>query len=136
MTAIASTTHVDRHFERMTKAALESMAQQIRTRYIPQLIEHDFNKHIGVLLYGKVAKMHDGEFGLYVVSGLFDNKEEKCIYLTGSPKMVWNKYQKYLDDLEELITVEKKINKPEVVQPPIPSNLADLLEIHLDSTAI
>ncbi len=51
---IASTTHIDRHNERMAKSALDGMAVQIKERFIPQLIEHDLNQHIGVGLYGEV----------------------------------------------------------------------------------
>jgi len=53
ITGIASTAHIDRHNERMAKSALDSMATQIKEKFIPQLIEHDPNQHVGVILYGE-----------------------------------------------------------------------------------
>ena len=57
----------------MAKVALDMFAGQICNKYIPTLIEHDPNKQIGVLLYGKVAQLEDEEFALYIVSGIFEN---------------------------------------------------------------
>ena len=76
-TGIASTTHIDRHNERMAKSAIDGMAEQIKERFIPQLIEHDPKQHIGVVLYGEVFLLKDGEFALGIVSGIFENNEEK-----------------------------------------------------------
>jgi hypothetical protein len=138
ITAIASTTHIDLHNERMAKSALDSMALQIRSKYIPQLIDHDFNRQIGILLYGKVAPMVDGEFALYVVSGVFEDELEKQSYISGSPNMVWQKYEHYLDDIEKLekqTLVSKKTNPSKAIHKGQP-NIADLLETHLDSTQV
>ena len=37
-----------------TKEYLEGMAEQIREKIIPLLIEHDWRKQIGVILYGGI----------------------------------------------------------------------------------
>jgi hypothetical protein len=41
-----STTHIDKQGEKMAKSALDSMAIQVNTKYIPQLIEHDWNRQV------------------------------------------------------------------------------------------
>jgi len=133
---IASTTHIDRHNERMAKSALDGMAVQIKERYIPQLIEHDLNQHIGVGLYGEVFQLKDGEYALGIVSGIFENEEERERYKTGQPNNVWQDYKKYLD-IDELL----KLNKQNHQTKPInffsqDSDIADLLETHLDSTQV
>lgn len=138
MTAVASTTHLDLHNERMSKLALEGMASQIRSKYIPQLINHDFSKQIGVLLYGKVSPLEDGEFALCVVSGIFESELEKQNYKLGSPNTVWRKYKHYLDDAKQLSKQKNGKRKPQRLSFNTKSDLyiADLLETHLDSTQV
>lgn len=138
---IASTTHLNRHNECMTKSALEGAADQIKSRYIPQLIEHDWNRHIGVILYGEVFQLKDSHYALGVVMGLFDSEEEKEIYKTGERNKVWGEYRKYLN-IQELIhlTAKKRKDSPDKIRNtnycPADPNLADLLETHLDSTQV
>jgi len=132
---IGSTTHLDRHNERMAKSALDGMADQIKEKYIPQLIEHDWNKHIGVLLYGEVFQLKDGEYALGIVTGLFENNEEKEKYKSGQPNIVWQDYKKYLN-INELINLSGGKTSDSVSKNGIPINIADLLEIHLDSTQV
>jgi len=132
---IASTTHIDRHNERMAKSALDGMADQIKEKYIPQLVEHDWNRHVGVLLYGEVFQLKDGEYALGVVTGLFENEDEKNEFKSGQPNRVWQNYKHYLNT-EELIRLSDQ-KKPDLVnQNRIPVNVADLLETHLDSTQV
>lgn len=132
---IASTTHLDRHNERMAKSALDSMADQIKEKYIPQLIEHDWNRHIGVLLYGEVFQLKDGEYALGVVTGLFENENDKNEFKSGKPNKIWQNYKKYLD-IEELINLNDKNKIDLVKQNDIPISIADLLEVHIDSTQV
>ena len=133
-TAIASTTHIDLHNERMSKSALDGMALQICSKYIPQLIDHDFNRQTGIVLYGKVVPFTDGEFALCVVSGLFENESEKQKYKLGSPNVVWKEYKHHLDDIKELIP-NKIINSSLTVRRH-EATVADLIETHLDSTQV
>jgi len=130
---IASTTHIDRHYERMAKSALDSGAEQINERLIPHLIEHDWNQHVGVLLFGGVFKLDDGEYALGIVIGIFENEEERRIYATGKPNIYWSDYKKYLDvdRLKELVG-ENNISLADSSD----KNIADWLEIHLDSTEV
>jgi hypothetical protein len=133
--SIGSTTHLDRHNERMAKSALDGMADQIKRRYVPYLIEHDWNKHIGVVLYGEVFQLKDGEFALGIVTGLFENENEKNRFKTSQPNKAWQDYKKYLN-IEDLISLNEKIDTSQINQNSIPVNVADLLETHLDSTQV
>ncbi|MFP4514386.1 MAG: DUF4160 domain-containing protein [Parcubacteria group bacterium] len=134
-TGIASTTHIDRHNERMAKSALDSMVEQIKKKFIPQLIEHDPNQHIGVVLYGEVFQLKDGEYALGIVSGIFENEQEKKRHKTGSPNDAWKDYKKYLD-IDELVKMNEQNHQVAKTNNSKQSNIADLLETHLDSTQI
>jgi hypothetical protein len=137
--AIASTTHVDAHNECLAKEALESGAEQIRSRYIPYLIEHDFNKQIGALLSARVDPLPDGEFGLIVVAGVFEDQEERQCYVNAAPNKVWRQYMHYLDGMAEELgaTLASRDERPAVeVRKHRPGNIAALLETHLDSTSV
>jgi hypothetical protein len=130
---IAITTHIDRHYEQLTKSALDGMAEQIKEKFIPQLIEHDWKKHVGVVLYGEVFQLDDGEYALGIVSGIFENEEERTTYATGKPNIYWREYKKYLD-INKLIELAGR-NKTSLFDSPV-RNVADLLETNLDSTEI
>lgn len=133
---IASTTHIDRHNERMAKSALDDMAEQIKEKFIPQLIEHDPNQHIGVILYGKVFQLNDSEYALGIVSGIFENDYEKENFKTNKSNTVWQDYQKYLD-IDELLKMSEQNQQPfQNNSPQKDFNIADLLEAHLDSTQV
>jgi len=134
ITGIASTTHIDRHNERMAKSALDGMAKQIKERFIPHLIEHDPNQHIGIILYGEVFQLKDGEYALGIVSGLFENKEEE--FKTRQPNNVWQNYKKYLDIAELQKLKEQNHQSKEISSSLKKSNIGDLLEAHLDSTQV
>jgi len=139
---IASTTHVDRHLECLTKGALVGMEQQIRRKYIPSLMEHDRNKQMGVILYGKVFQLRDGEYALGVVTGLFENENERNKFKLGQPNEVWKNYENYLP-INKLIKLIDENNKEENQRQNVSSSnkgpklsVADLLEMHLDSTQV
>jgi hypothetical protein len=131
---IVSTTHIDRHNERIARSALDSATEQIKERFIPQLIEHDWNQHIGVILYGEVFQLKDGEYALGVVSGVFENNDERERYKTGQPNSVWRDYKKYLD-IDKLLKIDGQNHLLNQSNTPSKNlNVADLLEKHLDST--
>lgn len=138
-TSIASTTHIDLHCECMTRNALDSMANQIKTRYIPRLIEHDWNRCIGVVLYGEVFQLKDGEYALGIVTGLFENDKEKEQFKTGEPNCVWQDYKKYLE-INKMINFIDEVGKKKMTDYPTEStpnvNIVDLMETHLDSTQV
>lgn len=135
-TGIASTTHIDRHNERIEKSALDGGAEQIKERFIPLLIEHDWNQHIGVVLYGEVFQLKDGEYALGFVSGIFENNEERERYKTGQPNDVWQDYKECLD-VDGLLKLAEQNNQASQINPSSKSpNIAALLETHLDSTQV
>jgi hypothetical protein len=139
ITGIASTTHVDAHHDRFTRGALESGVEQIRSRFIPFLIDHDPNQQLGTVLYGKCEPLPDGEFALFVVIGIFDNEEEKRCYANGSANTVWQDHVHHLDalgdELEKRRAQDRKQGRDQVAKYN-PDNIAALLETHLDSTSI
>jgi hypothetical protein len=133
ITAIASTTHIDRHNEKMTKSALDSMAEQACSKYIRFLIEHDPNKAIGVILAAKVLPMSDGELALVVVAGTWESEKEQGAYEYGAENTVW---KQYMPILEELPVPLESNNNENFEREPSPKNLAELIESQLNSTAI
>lgn len=135
-TGVASTTHIDRHYEKMAKSALDGMARQINEAFIPQLIEHDPTQQIGVVLYGEVFPLSDGEYALGVVSGVFESSAERERFITGQPNNVWNEYRRYLNvaDLVKMVDQNQQLHNADVL--PKKLNLSDLLELHLDSTQV
>lgn len=141
ITGIMSTTHVDRHGERMSKNALEGMADQINSKYIPYLIEHDWDKHVGTVFYGEVFRLKDGEYALGVVVGLFEVKSEFENFKKGNENTVWSDYKKYLNLNEMVIALDDKSGVKDSAGDNLfvsrsKRNVADLLEVHLDSTQV
>lgn len=100
-TGIVSTTHVDAFGDKMTKGALDGIAEQINSKYIPQLIDHDWNQHVGVNLYAEVFQLDDTNYAFGVVIGFFENESEKTEFTSGAPNIRSNDFQKYFD-LKEL----------------------------------
>lgn len=133
---IASTTHIDRNNDRMTKGALDGMANQINTKLIPYLIQHDFQKLIGVILYGEVFQLNDGEYALGIIAGVFENDLDERKYGKGKPNEVCDIYKKYLD-INLLLDLSKNNHlSKSPVNITQSFNLSDLLERYLNATAI
>lgn len=132
---LASSTHLDLHQERMARSALENGARQIRKNYVPLLIEHDFDRQIGVLLNAKVAKLPDGEYGLFAVAGEFENASEKITYKNGERNTVHGRYEQELEGIEERVSLPSA-GSLEATPSPRNLNIAEQLAIHLDSTKV
>ena len=94
---LASTTHIDRNGDKLTKNALEMMCSKINKQYIPLDIEHSGN-YVGVVLCAKVKELDDGEYGLYIVAGIFENMKDMKKYPYGSPNTVYKQYLPLLDE--------------------------------------
>ena len=135
ITRIVSTTHVDRHGEKMSKEALDSMASQINEKFILLLVEHDFNRQIGINLYAEVFQLDDKEFTLGVVCGVFENYIEKEKYKNGQINTCAKKYKKYLN-IRKLKQMQKEniVIKKNGLQ--YNSNIDESLEKYLDSTKV
>lgn len=73
-TARITTTHVDRHNERMALSALEGMIEQIESTYIPMGIEHDPRiAPLGRVVAAKITALDDGEHALDAEIELFED---------------------------------------------------------------
>ncbi|MBD3362152.1 DUF4160 domain-containing protein [Candidatus Dojkabacteria bacterium] len=129
---IISTTHLDRHYERMSKECLEDMARQINEKYIPFRWNHQEDLNPGVVLCGKVFKLNDGESALIAVIGWFESEKEKHEYVYGKPN---TEYVKYLDEIGDIGEFKDKLCG-EKVELPSKISICDLLRIHLDSSKV
>jgi len=129
---IISTTHIDRHFERMSKECLEDMARQINTKYIPFRWNHQEDLNLGVVLCGKVINLTDSESALIAVIGWFETEKEKHEYVYGKSNTEYKKYLVELGDISEF----KDTLSGEKVELPSKISICDLLRIHLDSSKV
>ena len=65
LTARVVTTHVDRHGDVVTLAALEDMVEQVKAAYIPMFIEHDPRiPPQGRVTSAEITPRGDGEFAI------------------------------------------------------------------------
>lgn len=72
-TTILATTHVDKHDERLTLEALESLVEQINHQYVLLSVEHDPRiPPIGRVASAKLVRLDDGEYGVEGVVELFE----------------------------------------------------------------
>lgn len=120
----------------MAKCALDGMAKQINEKYIPQLIEHDFNRLVGVILYGEVFKLPDNEYALGVVTGIFENDQEKNTFKIGQVNQTSNIYRSYFDKDELIQNLKKNDQMRNENKQQVNLNIADLIELHLNSTQV
>jgi hypothetical protein len=122
----------------MAKSALDDFARNINEKYLPQLIEHDWDRQIGVVLYGKVFQLKDKEYALGIVTGIFEDEPDKQLFKLGQSNTTYKEYEKYLD-IDELIRMAEENAGREDIQNlhyEANPNIATLLETHLDSTQI
>jgi hypothetical protein len=76
LSGIVATTHIDKHFERLSLGTLESMAEQANSSYIPNMVEHDPRiPPKGRMASARVIKLPDGEYGLETVTEEFEPGE-------------------------------------------------------------
>jgi hypothetical protein len=132
---MASSTHLDLHYERMSRHFLENSAIALRESYCPLLIDHDFDRQIGVILNAKVAELPDGEYGLFLVIGEFQEPADISGYETGQVNVAHRDYDGAFEGLEEYLSSEWTAG-PAVTSLDHELDVAELLAIHLDSTKI
>ncbi len=71
-----STTHVDRHRDKVTREALEDMAKQIKERYLPMQVEHDIRyPPVGRVISAEVVELPDGEYALQGAAEIFEEDD-------------------------------------------------------------
>jgi hypothetical protein len=77
MKAVVSTTHVDSQGERMSREAIESLAESFSRSYIPVGVEHDPRiPPRGRISSGFVRERPDGEYEAIAIMELFDGEDE------------------------------------------------------------
>ena len=130
---LASTTHLDLHYERTSRDFLEDNAAELKKAYRPYLIDHDFDRQIGVILNAKVAVLPDGEHGLFLVVGIFEEASEKANYVIGADNVAHELYVDQLDGIEDSVILREG---REVTPLERDLSLTELLAIHLDSTKV
>lgn len=130
--AIPSTTHIDRHFERFTKSALDQMAEQCNSKYIPVLNDHDFKQRLGVNLCAVVKPLGDGNYALVAVCGIYESVDEYNQFADGAKNVSTDKYISLIENLD----LTNYNSKPDFFPKKKPETIADWLEIYLDSTSI
>lgn len=138
ITGIASTTHLDRRGTRFAKEALEGMAQQINERYIRYTKDHDPDQLLGVLFYGEVLQLTDGEFALGVVIGEYESSDDRTQYVVGAENKESNTYKKLLNIQELRISQSINAMIPDPMKPILQSelSLSESLALHLDYTRV
>jgi hypothetical protein len=132
---IASTTHIDCNNDKMTKGALDGMAEQVNSKLIPYLISHDFDKQVGVVLYGEVFQLDDSEYALGVVAGVYESEYDKDTFRKGLPNTFSSTYKRYFD-IEYLLELSRANASSKEQQESLRNfALPDMLERYLNSTA-
>lgn len=136
--AIASTTHVDRRGTRFAKVALEGMVRNIKVKYLPYTKGHDPNQLLGVVLYGEVFQLNDGEFALGVVAGEYENNTDRKKYTVGAKNAEFDRYKTELDIEGLKLTQSLASLAPDPIKPIDQSKLsiAEALALYLDYTRV
>ena len=138
ISAIASTTHVDRRGTRFAKTALDGMIKNIRDKYLPYTKHHDPNQLLGVVLYGEVFQLNDGEFALGVVAGEYENNADRKKYTVGTKNTEFDRYKAELDMDGLKLTQSINALVPDPIKPINQSKLSitELLALYLDYTRV
>ena len=88
-----ATTHLDRHNERFSVGALESMVEQSNERIIPLGSEHDPRiTPLGRVIHTELVKLEDGEFAVEGVAEIY-NGEFEGLEDVGNREIPVRKYQ-------------------------------------------
>lgn len=89
-----ATTHLDRHGERFTLGALETMVEQSNRQVIPLGAEHDPRiPPLGRVIITELVELEDGEFAVEGVAEIFDEDFENLTD-TGNREIPVRKYKK------------------------------------------
>lgn len=89
-----ATTHLDRHGERFTLGALETMVEQSNRQVIPIGSEHDPRiPPLGRVIMTELVELEDGEFAVEGVAEIFDEDYENLTD-TGNREIPVRKYKK------------------------------------------
>jgi len=109
---VGATTHIDRHYMKMSKEALDSAARQVNNSgRVPAVgLDHDITvMPLGKVIEAKVEPLEDGEYQLVIVQEIFDNYE--TIILADGTKLI---EQKSASDNRPFVREEKRPDKIEL----------------------
>jgi hypothetical protein len=74
---VLSTTHVDRHNERFSVGALESMVEQVQSNIFPMGVEHDPRiPPVGRIVDAELREREDGEYQVVGTVEIFESGDE------------------------------------------------------------
>jgi len=121
----------------MTKETLEEKGNMINTIYLPLTDEnHDVQNPIGVLLYGEVFPLDDGEFALGFVAGVYEEAEDLKTYKLSARNTAGNMYKRHLnkDYLKEVVNLNK--NTETSLKKINVRVISSLMNLFLDSTDV
>jgi hypothetical protein len=98
---MASSTHVDQDGQIMDKHLLEDSAVRIRGHYLPLLVNHDPDQLVGVILNARLIELPDGEYGLFVISGIFEDDQEVEDFRPGELNTTWTDHEDQLTNIAD-----------------------------------
>ena len=105
---VMATTHVDRHNEQFTLEALEFMRQQIRSSFLPFIVDHDPRwPPIGRVVDADIISLPDGEYALETAVELF---EEGPIPPLSSDRSI---HFRELPQDSLLLTIDRSFSRPQ-----------------------
>src|SRR4030065_241004 len=82
-----TSTHIDRHNDRMALSALESLVTHINTAYLPVGIEHDPRiPPVGRIASAEIKELEDGEYAVDAILDIFESGD--IIELTDSKRLL------------------------------------------------
>ncbi len=114
------------------------MVENIKNKYIPFTKDHDPDQLLGILLYGEVFQLKDGEYALGVVIGEYENDFDRKKYLPGAENREFDKSQIELDIDGLRLSQRLHSLKPDPIKPIDPSGMSmvNLLAMYLDYTRV
>lgn len=90
----------------MAKELLDEESIDIRSAYVPLLVNHDFSQQVGVVLNARVIDLGDGEHALLVVTGIFEDERESSNYPNGAENVKWQDTEPFMDEVERAVRTE------------------------------
>lgn len=131
--AIASTTHLDLHGERIAKQQISDFEQTIATKYIGYQYNHNgAGPKLGVIVSAKLFDLSDGEAAIGIIIVEYtDNRISKELQI-GAPNTLFEKFQKAI--IVDLLVELDKLNMLIYVPPKL--TLEDKLESFFQSHII
>lgn len=129
--SIASTTHVDRHNERMSSESMDDFVEAVRRRYQPYRFNHDpaFGT-IGALISARSFQLPDGESAVAILIVFYTRGGASMVFPAGQKNEHFDDYLHHIN-VERLIEVHELEMKNSHDDEPV--SLEEALEAFMDS---